>query len=152
VYRFIVHLPTIPKVPHPWKTIAFATLVIANGRLGHNAHAGSNQEVTRCLQEEACKTEMEALKETISSTAAEATGRWARRVTGFSVVNKDGQCVGIQRIGIENCDKCFITGELVDPHPALVTCPSPIDAGTSVRLCAPKGSLNIPALHFAELT
>jgi hypothetical protein len=64
-----------------------------------------------CEQETECKDEETALKDTIASSGAEPSGRWKRRLQGFSVVSVQGQCTSIQKIGLESCEACFITGE-----------------------------------------
>lgn len=102
--------------------------------------------------EEVCKSEKEALKATITPGAAEASGRWQRKLTAFAVVDEAGQAAGIQRIGLEKCPPCFLTGALPAlrswPYTYLCRASSPVWAPQ----CTPRASSAAAAPRSARRT
>ena len=72
-----------------------------------------------CLQEERCKTEAAALEQT-KTPGEDAAGGCKRRLRKFVVVTESGEPVSIQRIGLQNCEACYIEGAA--SHVPAVTC------------------------------
>jgi Cytosine specific DNA methyltransferase replication foci domain len=65
---------------------------------------------TFVVQEADRESEEAALKETIAAEGAEASGKWKRRLLNFALVNAQDDCVSVQKVGLEDCEPCFLNG------------------------------------------